>query len=100
MAQIAHRLKRTKKAEDAERTNYRTLPFDQGPDFVGKLRKQPGVASLALEFSILTAARTTEIRGATWAEVDPKRKLWTVPKERMKARKVHVVRFPARMGEL
>src|SRR3954470_16178133 len=49
------------------------------------------MARIALESLILTAARTSEVLGARWAEVDLAEKLWTVPAERMKAKRVHRV---------
>ena len=54
------------------------------------------MARLALEFLILTAARTSEVLGAKWSEVDLAEKLWTVPAERMKAKRVHRVPLTAR----
>lgn len=67
------------------------LPFDQLADFLSKLRRQPAPAARALEFAILTAARSGEVRGMTWGEVDLAAKLWTVPAARMKAGKDHAV---------
>jgi integrase len=51
------------------------------------LREQEGTAARALEFAILTAARTGEVIGARWSEIDLLAKVWTVPAERMKAGK-------------
>ncbi|HEY8710914.1 MAG TPA: integrase arm-type DNA-binding domain-containing protein [Burkholderiaceae bacterium] len=59
--------------------------------FMQALRAQPGVGARALEFVILTAARSGEVRGATWSEVDLDAAMWTVPGERMKAGKEHRV---------
>ena len=53
--------------------------------------KQEGVGARALEFAILTAARTGEVIGARWDEINVAEKLWTVPAERMKAGKEHRV---------
>ena len=55
------------------------------------LLTQKGTAALALRFTILTAARTSEAIGATWGEVDVKAKVWTVPADRMKAGREHRV---------
>lgn len=55
------------------------------------LRKREGVAARALEFAILTAARTSEAIGARWSEIDLKAATWIVPAERMKARRDHRV---------
>lgn len=59
--------------------------------FMAKLRDQPGIGARALEFTILTAARSGEVRGAKWAEVDLGAALWIVPAERMKAHTEHRV---------
>lgn len=71
--------------------HHRALPFDQMPDFTAALRHQSGMAARALEFAILCAARSGEVRGATWAEIDLRSGIWTVPAERMKAGKEHRV---------
>ncbi|QCK87236.1 DUF4102 domain-containing protein [Phreatobacter aquaticus] len=67
------------------------LPFQLMPDFMAKLRSSYGQSYRLLEFIILTWVRTGEARGARWEEIDVTRRLWTVPGERMKAGKVHVV---------
>ncbi len=59
--------------------------------FVRDLRQHQGMGALALEFALLTAGRSGEVRGATWAEIDMKAGVWLVPKERMKAGKEHRV---------
>ena len=59
--------------------------------FMVKLRAAEGMGARALEFVILTAARSGEARGATWAEIDTEEKVWTVPGARMKAGKEHRV---------
>lgn len=65
------------------------LPYDRMPDFMAALRKINGSGARALEFAILTAARSGEVRFATWAEFDTKEKMWTIPAGRMKAEKEH-----------
>ena len=67
-------------------------------DFMAALREQEGVAALALELTILTAARTGEVLGARWDEINPGGLLWIVPAERMKANKEH--RVPLSHGAL
>ena len=67
------------------------LPFDELPAFMGELRDREGIAPRALEFTILTAARTSEVLNATWSEIDFAKKMWTVPAKRMKAGKEHRV---------
>jgi integrase len=59
--------------------------------FVTDLRTRDGIAARALEFLILTAVRSGEIRGATWSEIDLPGRVWTIPAERMKAGKEHRV---------
>ena len=71
--------------------HHAALPIDDLPGFVADLRQREGIAARALEFAILTAARSGEVRGAVWAEIDMDAKTWTVPGERMKAEKEHVV---------
>ena len=68
-----------------------SLPYDQIATFVQHLRQKDGISPKALEFAILTACRSGEIFGATWQEIDLKNKVWTIPKERMKAEKEHRV---------
>jgi len=71
--------------------HHAALPIDEVPGFIARLRAREGVSRLALEALILTAARSGEIRGATWDEVDLEAGLWTVPAARMKAKRPHVV---------
>jgi integrase len=80
--------------------HHAALPFDELPTFMSKLRSQDGMAARALEFLILTAARTGEIIGARWSEINLRNKIWTIPAERMKARKEHRVPLPARAVEI
>ncbi|WP_426958409.1 tyrosine-type recombinase/integrase [Muricoccus radiodurans] len=65
------------------------LPWQQVPAFMEALRKKEGLGARALELAILTAARSGEVVGARWREVDFDAATWTVPKERMKAGKEH-----------
>ena len=67
------------------------IPYIDMPSFMAELRLRPSVSAKALEFTILTAARTGEVIGAKWDEVDLSAKLWTIPAERMKARRPHAV---------
>jgi len=82
------------------RGHHKAMPYDAVPAFVGALRVRQAVAALALEFVILTACRTNEALGATWAEVDLEKGLWTIPAARMKAGKEHRVPLPARAVEI
>jgi integrase len=67
------------------------LPWRRIGDFMALLGAEPSSSSRALEFLILTAARTNEVLGARWREVDWDEKAWTVPADRMKAKKEHRV---------
>jgi integrase len=67
------------------------LPWQQIGNFVAELRQREGTAARAVEFGILTAARSGEIRGARWDEIDLDSAIWTVPAERMKAGREHRV---------
>jgi integrase len=71
------------------------LPWEQAPAFLAELRDENGTASRCLEFVILTAVRSGEARGATWAEVDLDAALWTVPAARMKGKRPHRVPLSA-----
>jgi integrase len=67
------------------------LPYADLPAFMSELREREGIAARALEFAILTAARTGEIIGATWNEIDLTAKVWAIGAERMKAGREHRV---------
>lgn len=67
------------------------MPYAQVPDFVRGLKRRVSTAARALEYLIHTAARTNEVLGMTWVEVDMEAKIWTVPAERMKTGREHVV---------
>jgi integrase len=71
--------------------HHAALPYDEIASFMAELRQQPGIAAMALEFAILTAARTGEVIGGTWAEMDLDRAIWTIPAGRMKAGREHRV---------
>ena len=76
--------------------HHAALSYAELPDFIAKLRAQEGVAARALEFTILTAARTGDTIGAVWYEVNTSDKVWTVPADRMKAGKEHRVPLSSR----
>jgi integrase len=69
--------------------HHAALPYAEIAAFVADLRQQEGIGARALEFAILTAARTGEVIGARWDEINLAERLWTVPAERMKAGKEH-----------
>jgi len=71
--------------------HHAALPYAEIGAFIVDLRKQEGVSARALEFTILTCARTGETIGAKWSEIDVGKKLWTVPGDRMKSGREHRV---------
>jgi integrase len=71
--------------------HHAALPYDEVGTFMAELRAREGIAARALEFAILTAARTSEVLGARWEEMDLDRKVWVVPPNRMKAGREHRV---------
>lgn len=71
--------------------HHAALPVAEMSRFMGTLSKQEGSAPRALEFAVLTAARSGEVRFATWPEIDFKSRIWTVPAERMKSGREHRV---------
>jgi integrase len=80
--------------------HHAALPYADTPAFMAKLAAHEGVATRALEFAILTAARTSEVLGATWDEIDFKAKTWTIPAKRMKGNREHRVPLSPRALEL
>jgi integrase len=82
------------------RGHHKAAEYEAVPNILKDLQKRKAVAALALEFTILTAARTGEVIGATWAEVDLDRAVWTVPADRMKAAKEHRVPLSPRAVEI
>jgi integrase len=75
----------------AKREHHAALPVAEMPAFMGRLRLVDGESAAALQFAILTAARSGEVRGATWSEIELEARTWTIPAERMKAGKPHRV---------
>lgn len=71
--------------------HFASMPYDEIPGFLSRLRAVGGIPARALEFQILTAARPGEAIGARWDEIDLERRLWTVPPERMKSGREHRV---------
>jgi integrase len=76
------------------------LPYEELPVFLAELRKKTGQSASALEFTILTAARTGEVMGATWDEIDFKTKAWIIPGVRMKAGTEHRVPLSDRVLDI
>ena len=75
--------------------HHAALPYQEMGSFLADLRQREGLGARALEFAILTAARSGEVRGATWDEIDLVSRLWVIPAERMKMNKVHRVPLSA-----
>ena len=67
------------------------LPYKDAPEFMAQLRRLDSLSARALEFTILTAARTNETLGAKWSEFNLEERIWTVPADRMKMGKEHRV---------
>jgi len=82
------------------RGHHAALPYAEVPAFVKTLRESASVSALALEFLILTCARTGEVIGATWDEIDLAERVWTIPAQRMKGGRVHRVHLCDRAVEI
>lgn len=88
------------KRQKLSRGHHDAMSYDAVPAFMATLRKRHGISPVALEFTILTAARSGEVRGARWAEIDRAAKVWTIPAIRMKAGKEHRVPLLPRMIDI
>ena len=80
--------------------HHAAVPYNQIGSFIKKLRDRKGSSALALEFMIFTAARTGEVRGARWQEIDLTTTVWTIPAHRMKAGQEHRVPLCDRAMEI
>jgi integrase len=80
--------------------HHAAMPYAEIATFMAALRQQDTVAARALEFLILTAARTGEVIGAYWSEIDLDNAVWTVPAERMKGHREHRVPLSKRAVDL
>jgi integrase len=80
--------------------HHAALPIDDMYAFMLRLRAAEGMGARALEFAILTAARSGEVRGATWAEIASNEAVWTIPAARMKSGRLHRVPLSERALEL
>ena len=76
---------------NAKAAHMESMPWPELPAFMKGLATREGVSARTLEFVILTAMRSGEVRGTSWSEIDLKKKVWTVPGERMKRRIPHSV---------
>jgi len=82
------------------RGHHKAEPYHSVPQVLSQLRSRHAVAALALEFTILTAARTGEVIGATWSEIDIDKAVWAISAERMKAGREHRVPLSGRAIEI
>lgn len=80
-----------KPSKVAKVQHHRALPVDDVGTFMVAVRQREGMAARALEFVVLTATRSGEVRGATWDEVNLSERVWTIPAERMKSGREHRV---------
>ncbi|OYV49265.1 MAG: integrase, partial [Burkholderiales bacterium 21-58-4] len=86
---------------EADRVQHHpALPYAVIGHFVAQVRGQAGIAALALEFTILTCARTAEAIGAKWDEIDRDNAIWTIPGSRMKMKKEHRIPLSPRALEI
>ncbi len=88
------------KRQQLTRGHHVALPYEGVPAFMEELRTRTAVAARALEFTILTACRTSEVLGAKWDEIDLEKCVWTIPANRMKAAREHRVPLSQRCLEI
>jgi integrase len=88
------------KRHSITRSHFGAMPYQALPAFVATLHEHETVAAAALEFAILTAARSGEILGAAWSEFDLETTVWTVPATRTKAGREHRVPLSGRATEI
>ena len=93
---LVHRLPKVRR----HKIHLAAVPWQEMPSFMAELRNVDSIAALALEFTILTAARTNEILGAHWEEIDLAGQVWTIPAERTKTGKEHRVPLSPRAMEI
>lgn len=86
---LQHQL--TAPSKTATVRHHPSLPWQSLPAFMAALKQREGMGAKALEFTILCASRSGEVRGATWSEIDLTSRTWTIPAERMKAKTEHAV---------
>ncbi len=88
------------KTNKLSRGHHKALPYVRLSEFIAAIRQSASISNLALEFLILTAARTGEVIGAKWDEFDFETEIWTVPASRMKAKREHRVPLTDRALEI
>jgi integrase len=82
------------------RGHHAAMPYDDVAIFIAELQKREASAALALELCILTAARSGELLGMQWSEIDLDKGIWTVPANRMKAGREHRVPLSLRAVDM
>lgn len=88
------------KRQKLQRGRHAAMPYSDVPTFMVSLRSRPAISARALEFTILTAARSGEVYGARWPEIDLDKAVWTVSAARMKAGREHRVPLSTRAVEI
>jgi integrase len=88
------------KRQSLARGHFAAMNYRDVPAFMARLREQQSIAERALEFTILTAARSNEVYGARWSEVSFDENLWTIPRERTKSAREHRVPLSGRAIEI
>jgi len=89
-----------KASKVAKVAHHPAVPVLSAAAFFSRLRSQPGMGARALEFVILTAARSGEVRGVAWAEINFDAEIWTIPAQRMKAGREHRVALSSQAVDL
>jgi len=88
------------KRDKLKKRNFAAMPYEKIPNFLSDLEKERGMAALALKMTIHTALRTNEVLELKWSEIDLKKKILTIPAERMKGDNEHVVPLSSSMLKL
>ena len=88
------------KRQKLQRGHHKAKPFEDVPALIEKSRAVQGLSARALEFCILTAARSGEVLGAQWDEIDLTKRIWTIPANRMKAGRPHRVPLSSQAMEI
>lgn len=91
---------KTKGKRTQDQRHHRAMAYAEVPAFLAELRASFSIRRRALEFCVLTATRTGEVLSAKWSEVDFDNRTWTIPAERMKGSRAHVVPLAGRALEL
>lgn len=94
------KVQKKKRENTGKSEHFKAIPYAELPAFMANLRANNSVSARALEWTILTAARTNETTGATFPEVDQSKRTWTIPATRMKAGKEHIVPLSDRAMQL